>query len=78
MPKKFGTARDHVLSTLQRHADREITTAELFDLQPPGGHISKENIFNLMPKLEREGVICRTAEGRWCWWAITEKGLLAK
>ncbi len=78
MPKKTGTARDHVLSTLQKYVDREITTAELHEMQPKGGHISKENIFNLMPKLEREGLISRTAEGRWCWWAITEKGLTAK
>lgn len=78
MPKKFGTARNHVLTTLQKYRDREITAAELHELQPTGWKISKENVFNLMPKLEREGLVCRSTEGRWCWWAITAQGLNAK
>lgn len=75
MPKLVGTAREYVLSVLREHQDREIAAVELHEMQPEPDHFSKENIFNLMPRLERDGLVCRTSEGRYAWWAITEAGL---
>lgn len=78
MPKQVGTAREYVLSVLREHHDREIAATELHELQPQPAKFTKENLFNLMPRLEREGLVCRTTEGRSAWWAITARGLAQK
>lgn len=78
MPKKAGTAREYVLSMLREHADREIGVPELHALQPEPGKFTKENLFNLMPRLLGEGLVCRSSEGRSSWWAITAAGMRAE
>jgi hypothetical protein len=75
MPKITGTAREYVLNVLRQYADREVQVSELHHMQPQPAKFSKENLFNLMPKLLADGLVVRTVEGRAVWWAISDAGL---